>query len=287
MKIERPILGYAVIGMAILSLACAKERAVVKPFHIINLSFPRTGTTSFAKIFGNYPATHEFMRSETINALLDWREKKFSDEELIRFLRERGRLAGHFVDSAAFLFIAPEMLMRTFPDAKFFFSIRDCESWIISLIDQELAVMDEVRRGRAVIDLSYHDRYAKLFTSRFNRSAFYDRNALLKEAEPLLNDLAQFWSSFTLSTLEKMLKLPRDQRLIIHLENFDNSISKMAAFAGVRTSDLNLRKTHFNKDFAAAEIRRLVGAKLLNKVAEIHQAKVDNWLAAHRSEIEE
>lgn len=285
MKIPSAISRYSALGLMLANLVCGKPAMESKPFHIINLSFPRTGTTSFAKIFDKYPTTHEFMRTESITALLDWRDKKINDAELMRFLRYRDKLAGHFVDSAAFLFLAPEMLIRTFPDSKFFFSIRDCESWMVSLIDQELAVIDEVRKGKGAIDMSYHDRYARIFSPRYDRSIFYDRSAFLKNAEPILNDIATFWSTFVISTLEQMLKLPRKQRLIIQLESFDNSLSKMAAFAGVNISDLNLRQTHFNKDFAAVDIRRQIGAALLTRIAQPHQRKVDAYLALHRSEI--
>lgn len=185
-----------------------------------------------------------------------------------------------------FFFLPLKWSCGLFQTPVFFFSIRDCESWIVSLIDLEIAVMDRVRNGTNSTNLVYHDRYGRLFSPLFKRSAFFDRRRLAQEVSPMLKDLARFWSSYMISTMEQMLKLPRRQRLIIHLKDFDASAARIAQLAGIEAGDLNFRNSHLNKDSSAAEIRRLLGAQLIAETAAPHQKRVNDWLVAHRSEID-
>lgn len=256
-----------------------------RPLHIINLSFPRTGSTSFEGIFSKFPATHEYMGSETISRLLDWREKKITSQQLIAFLHERDSAAGHFIDSATFFFLAPEVVIQAFPDAKYFLSLRDCESWIISLVDLESRVLNPDTIAHSTINIQNHERYAKVFSPKFSLKIFADRKRISANLQPILADLAQFWSLYTIKILEEMIKLPSAQRLVIRLAEFNNARPKIAAFAGVKTSDLDLHNVHLNRDIAYEKIRKELGLLNLRKIARPHEELVDAWLKAHQKEM--
>ena len=267
--------------LLVLSLYFCKEpqppTPPARPFHIINLSFPRSGTTSFAGIFNRYPATHEFMRTDTINAILDWRENKISKDQLKAFLFERDQKAGHYVDSAAFFFLAPEILIETFPDSKFFFVIRDCESWLLSLADMEIEVLRGARDGTNSIDLSYHDRYAQVFTPKFSRDKFLDERNLKANLSPMLPDLAEAWKAYTIRVLMALKNLPTQKRLIIRLEHFNRSVPQFAQLAGLRPENLNIKNIHLNPDIRSQKIKLLFGSDL-SHAARARQLEVENWI---------
>ncbi len=237
---------YARSVAAALSLAVVWATAAFcqrKPAnHIINLSLPRSGTVSFAGIFDAHGSSHEFMLSETINALLDYREKKISREALKRFLADRQNKAGHRIDSASFFFLAPDVVIEAFPDAAYFFSVRDCAAWIVSMVDNAMYAHQVIREGRPTLDLSFLDRYSELFVHNHSRDMYLSTTTVKQSAPHIVHDLAVFWRRYTLQTLDAMLPLRADKRLIIRLDNFNRSLAQFAKLAGVDASTLNTQK---------------------------------------------
>lgn len=61
----------------------------------------------------------------------------------------------------------------------------------------------------------------------------------LKKALPLLvTELADFWYTYALRTLEALKKLPPERRFVVKLKDFDRSIAQMAAFSFYPTAGL-------------------------------------------------
>lgn len=252
--------------------------------HIINLSLPRSGTVSFAGVFDQHGSTHEFMLSETINALLDYRERKISRATLKQFLIDRQNKAGHRIDSASFFFLAPDVVLETFPDAAYFFSVRGCEAWIVSMVDNAVYAHKVIREGRPTVDLSFLDRYSELFIHNHSRNMYLDTAAVKKSAAHIVHDLAKFWRYYTLQTLNAMLPLNENKRLIIRLEKFNTSLAQFARLAGVPVSTLNTQNIHLNKDRSFTEFRQVLGIERLSAECSAPQTEIDSWLSSHAVE---
>lgn len=269
--------------IAVLFFSCAKHpRIAGRKFHVINLSMPRTGTTSFAGIFDRFPATHEFMISETIPVLLDFHEKKIGPAALADFLKERDVLAGHWVDSASFFFFVPEGVIRAFPDAAYFFAVRDCESWILSMVDNSMFVHRMIVQGSSTVNLSFLDRYSEFFIRGHERAMFLDKERLRARAAHIVKELAAIWDVYTVRVAEAMLALRENQRLVITLKNLSYETDRVAALAGIPSSALNTAKLHMNKDRDLGAVRRLLAGGKLQETCSVPQKRVDEWFAAHR-----
>lgn len=257
------------------------EPAETKRLQIINLSFARTGTTSFAGIFNRYRTSHEFMQSETINALMDYREGKISRKDLKDFLRRRDKIAGHSVDSATFLFLEPELIFETFPDAKYFFSLRKCDVWVVSQIGNGVKMARQVDAKEISPDLRYLDRYAKLYAKQYSWEMLKDRAKLKHVSASVTRDLGHFWSYYTINTLTAMLKLQPKNRLVIHLEDLNKSLGVLAQFAEVPINTLNEKNMHLNKDEDPGSFRKLLGNELLSGVCKHEEETVAKWIEAN------
>ncbi|HNE21135.1 MAG TPA: sulfotransferase, partial [Turneriella sp.] len=249
-----------------------------RPFHLVNLSFPRTATTSLAGIFQRHGATHEFMRVETINALLNYRDGKQTAAAVRQLLLERARLSGKPVDSAAFLFLSPEIVIETFPKAKFVFVVRDCESWIVSLLDMEMRVFDSIRRGQNSIDFSYHPRYARVLSPHFSEQMLLDEASLKRAIPVLIPELAHFWRSQSIVVFESMKAVAPANRLIIRLVDFSNAFSNFAHLAGVPENSLVRQNVHLNRDAFPEQIQKLIGPSFLSNICSKEQRTLDNYL---------
>lgn len=265
---------------AVLFLGC-KKPGNNPAFHIINLSLPRTGTTSFAGIFENYRSTHEFMLSKTILMLLDYREGKITADELQTFLIERRHEANHRVDSASFFFLAPENVISTFPDARFFFSVRKCNSWVVSMVDNSVFTHKMLREGKVTSDTRFLDRYSNVFISNHDHATFHDLNKLRRDSRHIVGDLAKAWGVNTRRTLAAMEKIPPDRRLVILTENFSQSTDAFARLAGIPPGSLKTENLHMNKDRDYEMYRQLLGAESIDAACSAWQAQIDNQLKSY------
>ncbi|GAB4445847.1 MAG: hypothetical protein OHK0011_27470 [Turneriella sp.] len=274
---------FLVVGATILaSISCRLGAPSQKDFLLINLSMPRSATTSLAGIFGNYRSHHEYMISETIHHLLDFREKKITKEKAQTFLRERVRQAKMQVDSASFFFLAPDLVMDTFPEAYFFFTFRSCESWIVSMIDNSVFAHKMIREGKHTVDISFLDRYSEYFIKNHSHAHFADLALLSANADHIVANLARVWGDSTLRVLIALERVAPERRLVMRLSEFNRFLPRMAQLVKVPPDTLISENMHLNPDRDSRFYFRLLGPERLERFCAPQQEKVESWIKEHR-----
>lgn len=253
-------------------------------FLLINLSLPRSATTSFAGVFGNFRSRHEYMISETINHLLDFREKKISAGDLRLFLRNRAEKSGLQVDSASFFFLAPDAVIDTFPDAYYFFTLRPCESWIVSMVDNSVFAHKMIREGKHTVDISFLDRYSEYFIRNHSHAVFADNALLARQAEHIVSNLARSWGESTLRVLNALLRVDLRNKLVIHISDFNAAVPRFAQLARVPADLLITENLHLNRDRNSSFYTRLLGVKRLRRLCSPWQQKTENWVKNHSAD---
>ena len=108
---------------------------VNRRFQAYCLGLPKTGTVSVHGIFGNYRTRHEFQQWDTHQMIIQYKHKKISRQEFLKFLQDRDFAGQMEMDSAHFNRHYIDILAQEFPEAKFICTIRDCYSWLNSLIN--------------------------------------------------------------------------------------------------------------------------------------------------------
>ena len=277
--LRRFVTRLLVLACLLLTQHCHIKPPSGRPFHIINLSLPRTATTSFSGIFDRFPSTHEFLISATINALLDFREKKISRGQLREFLLRRDRQAGHYVDSATFFFLEPELLIDTFPEARFFLSVRDCESWVASMADISVLSHRLQARGAKTVDLRFLRRFSRVFFTKYSPAIFLEAAKLRSEAGRIVHDLASAWEIHVARGLRALHTVEPERKLIIETVRFNDSVPRIAHLAGLSVSDLNLEKMHMNKDRDLSGHRSILGPQRIYSECNPRQKRIDALLS--------
>jgi hypothetical protein len=265
----------ALLSFLVLAYGGCREPQSNRPFHIINLSLPRTATTSFSGIFGRYPATHEYMIAETVPMLMDYHERRIPPEILQKFLRQRDRRAAHYVDSASFFFMEPEIVIATFPHAKYFLSVRDCESWIASMVDNAVFAHQMIIQKKTTVKLDFLDRYSEFFIKGHSRAMMLDESVLKQNRARIVANLSQVWGEYTLKDLEAISEVNPTDRLVVRIEDFDRAMPDIARLAGIDLKNLNLGKKHLNRDRRLDYYRKLLGPASLKQNCSPWQQRVD------------
>lgn len=113
-------------------------RRVLQPrrFQLYGVGAPKSGTHSVARMFeGQYRASHEGHPTVSVD-LLARRRAGLSGDQLRAELLVRDARVWAECESASFLAWFVDELGVMFPDASFVVPVRDCRSWVDSVIDQ-------------------------------------------------------------------------------------------------------------------------------------------------------
>jgi hypothetical protein len=276
---SRSLSPYLSILVPLIFSACSRlENVPGRKFQIINLSLPRSATVSFAGLFADFHPTHEFDIHETLNHLFAYSANRITKEQMMNFLLRRDRAAGHWVDSSSFFSIEPEIVYETFPDAKYFFVLRRCDTWIASMADR-MRLLFKMRKSGAGKDLRFLEPLAQHFSPYLHEEILLNDRVLRQNAVPLIESLSIAWRVHTLRALQAMARMPPSQRLVLLLEDFDNSMRTIAQFAGVDLKQIKVENRHMNADTHLEQIYSLLGKDRVSIYGMRQRRIVDHWLA--------
>jgi hypothetical protein len=206
-------------------------------FRAYNVGLAKTGTTSVWGICSQYRAAHEFMFRETTEAISDYRTGVITKETFVEFLRQRDRAGNLEMDSSSFNFAYLDILRDEFPDARFIATVRDCYSWLDSLLNMFLSLNTKVQGwmyefGRRSFGVPIEER---MITSREN---------LLLALPEILDGLLGYWSRGHNFILENA---PPERSLIIRTEEISRSAEMIAEFLGVPVESMTPEHSHLYK----------------------------------------
>ncbi len=213
------------------------EALPARRFRIYNVGIAKTGTTSIAGIFGRYRSAHEYMFQETVERISAWHRGEISDEDLREHVLRRDREGNLELDSASFNHHFLPILVEEFPDSKFIFTVRDCFSWLDSIVAMGL------QAGSGVPD--WMVEYGRFLASdRVGRSSIAAPFDILKALPDLVDGLFRYWSEMNGRVLAL---LPEGRSLIVRTDELSSSLDRLALFAGVPRDTLVGRAKHENR----------------------------------------
>lgn len=211
----------------------------------------KTGTHSIASMFDHtVRARHEPGAAALIRVIL----RPPPEALLLELVRSRGRRLGLDVDSSQLnAFILPQLL-EAFPDARFLLTLRDCYSWLESLINASL--------GRPVPEpwLAFRDY-------RFRRPEAHppEERALQQRGLYTLDGYLSYWARHNNDVLARV---PPQRLMVVRTDEITARAEEIAAFAGLDSRCLRQERSHTNESSARFHV--------LREIPEAHlEAKVD------------
>ncbi|GET35394.1 sulfotransferase [Microseira wollei] len=206
-------------------------------FRAYCVGIAKTGTNSMADLFGRYRSGHEFMFQETVAQIAAWQEGMISPESFKAYILYRDRQGDLEMDSATFNHNYLHILIQEFSEAKFIFTVRDCYSWLNSLLNMSW------RSGNSIPDWMF--KYGKFFIGyEVNRSAVSSVEAMLEELPNALEGLLSYWQKSNQRILDL---LPPERSLIVPTHKLSQSLEQIANLVGVTPESLVEEAKHSNQ----------------------------------------
>jgi len=242
----------------------ALKRIAVGPYRVrraqlYGVGIGKSGTHSLANMFSkNVRARHEPEAEELIEKILDWRSGRLSENEMAAWLRARDRRLAIEVDSSGPNFQMVDLLLREFPRARFVLTIRDCYSWLNSM-------MNEVLRSP--------NAPAPWFRLR---KFYYERVPVVHAPEEQglkaqgLYSLDAYFSHWAMRNGQAIAKIPADRLFIVRTDQLRERAYELADFAGLPHRSVRPHRTHEYKNPGKRPILREIDRAFLEQKVEQH-----------------
>ncbi|MGH7571181.1 MAG: sulfotransferase [Gemmatimonadota bacterium] len=196
---------------------------------------PKSGTHSLASLLGgSLRVAHEPHAMMLINALKGSSFHSIPPARCAQLLKRRDRILGLELESSHLLGPFVSTLVPLFPEARFVLPIRDCFSWLDSMINQQLRKRDEAedRKWATVWDL-YFQR------DRFRHPP---EEQVLKDAGlHTLDGYLTYWSTHNRHVLDTV---PTARLFVLRTDQIGSRAGELAAFLGISPSSVDPARSH-------------------------------------------
>lgn len=217
----------------------------------------KSGTSSLAALFArDFRAAHEPDAAALIALARARAAGASSHEETVRALRARASKRALDVDVSHVNGLLIEDLVRGFPAARFILTIRDCRSWLASML--EASLRSDPPLWRPLKEL----RFARPGTAHPPEEA-----ALAARGLYTLDGYLGHWARHNACVLAAV---PPERLLVVRTDRLGASLSAIAEFSGIRASQLDARRSHENRASLREDILDAVPRAHLRRVEERH-----------------
>jgi DNA-binding protein Fis len=202
---------------------CFPERQLRFKAYCVGMA--KTGTTSIHAIFNSaqYRSAHEPEATFLIPKILAFVKGKIDRNQLTRYVKHRDRRLGLEMDSSHINYYLIDILVREFGEAKFILTIRDCYSWLDSLIDAQLRPPKTWLIQRRRVDMN---------SVRFqaNNQHVKEEQILADNGKYTLDSYFKYWNEHNSKVLATV---PEDRLLIVKTTEINQSIRQIEEFLGI------------------------------------------------------
>lgn len=205
-------------------------------FLAFGLGTPRSGTTSLAAIFeGRYRAEREPDYARSINLLRAVREDQVRGEALCAELLGRDRRLHLELEASCFLSELTVPLQEAFPAARFILTLRDCYSWLDSILNLAIAIR-----------ISGKDRgqwFATLF--RPERHRYQTADAPLQQLG--LYPLDAYLSHWSRVNTHVLSTVDDERLLVVRTPELETALHQLARHLRIPAHTLSRSAAHRNR----------------------------------------
>ena len=217
-------------------------------FKAYGVGMAKTGTVSIHTIFRKAQyrcAEHEPESRFLTNKILAFYNGKINTNEFTRYVKHRDRRLALEIDVSHLNYHLLDILVNEFNEAKFILTIRDCYSWVDSIINHWLSVpMLIERRWWGAIRAKMADYWFKhdLFKHAKEEKILADKG---------LYTLDGYFSHWREHNSRVLAIVPEERLLVVKTKEIDQSISRIEKFLGITQGTLphNIRENVRIKKF--------------------------------------
>lgn len=204
-------------------------------FHAFCIGAPKSGTHSIAAIFARYRTAHQPMRKVLNNVILGRLNGTLPPDEAARRVRRWDERLWMEMISDCNTYFVMDILLAEFPESRFILTIRDCYTWLDSLINHPAnfgVKAKHAAENQQIADIQFKaDRFRHAPQEQF----------LAARGDYTLDGYFSYWAEHNQAVLDRV---PPERLLVVRTPDIGGSLPNMAAFLGIRPDTLDAAHTH-------------------------------------------
>lgn len=215
-----------------LEVLALRVRQLPRRLHCYNISVGKSGSHSVHGMFArHYRAAHEPYAQIALDEADGYRCGFKSAADKREFLVRRDRALCLEMEASPFLIWDVKDLVELFPEAKFIVTLRDCYSWLNSMINFSL-------KERST------ERQTRLRAALFGESEFTfapEEEALRRCGLFTLDGYLSYWATQNQNALDR---IPPGRRIVIRTRELASSTLRLADFLDIPVTTLDAKQAH-------------------------------------------
>jgi hypothetical protein len=218
------------------------------------------GTRSIAGIFARYRSLHELLFLDTVRAVRERESGVMEESDFRAFISWRDGLTLLDMDSSSFNCYYVDALVQEFEDAKFVFVIRDCFSWLDSMLNMCIFICPMMVESMV--------EYVRRFLGPAFEPDLTHRTADLHRALPEMMEAGlRYWGQTNGFVLQN---LPPARSLVLRIGELSQNLPALADLVGVSPETLVPRLSRLNERGTQYRLLQAIDAVALEQLAEVH-----------------
>ena len=244
-----------------------RQRLQPRQFQLYGLGTARSGTTSLFNLFyDKYRAAHEAGHPRLLELIERVERGLGSEAEVSQFLIAHNRQFWLELDSSCFLALRANQLVRLFPEARFVITLRDCYTWLDSILNNHLeyprSASEDLRR--------YHDVLI--------RPTEYPHCRHDRALEPHgLHSIDAYLAYWERTNNELLLQLPKERRLVIRTHEIREKLNDIARLVNIDPATLTEKSGHANRSDAKRMLALVDRDYVLERVEARCATLMNEW----------
>jgi hypothetical protein len=200
-----------------------------------------------------------------IYKILAFAKGNLDKSKLTGYVKHKDRRLGLEMDSCGLNYFFVDILVNEFSEAKFILTIRDCYSWLESVINQQMLTLKMERHW-------FRQHWADIYDLRYGT----DKKKHAKEEKVLadkgLYTLDGYFSYWREHNSKVLATVPKERLLIVKTPEINQSIQRIEEFLGIPAGTLphNVRENVRRKKFKKLNILSQIDKDFLEEKANFH-----------------
>ena len=238
-------------------------------FHAYCVGTGKSGTVSIYLMFSKYRTQHEAESRFIIPKVIAFNNGKMSTDEVIKYIKHRDKRLSLEMDSSALNYFFIDILVDQFSNAKFILTIRDCYSWLDSLINHTLS-RPWIQQNK----FNLHSHWTSLRKMVYNigeKQHTSQEQVLCENGLATLDGYFSYWAKHNQHILTTV---PQERLFVVKTKEINSNISEIEKFIGVTSG--SLLKIHGNTARQKFNLLSKIDKIFLEERANVHCGELMN-----------
>ena len=224
---------------------------------VVNLSLPKTGSTTIYSYFQRAGACHEGLFEKTVDWIIDYYEGNVSLDELKRLVVRRQQYLKTNLDSSTFLHLIAAEIIDIYPESTLYVTIlRHPIEWAKSYLGMAYQFGEEIQQGSSPYAPAWASRYGNFQAKGLDPVRLHESIEDREFLRDVIQELLQFWIDSELRIFDSV---PSKQLAVFRLENLGEAIKVISKIHPSHLS-LNSPPQKFNQATVDTGVKHLISS---------------------------